>query len=161
MPRTSGFAIQSTSTTTNHASRPTRATAARRPSTLMPPSNRSAGCALIGRALIGPGRRTAAEPTASEGDPIPVQILGQPLAQLEIAGPRGPVAPGGRDLRDTVLAEGGLHRQFECQLEPSGALDRDAVEEPAGIELEVVRRVVGRDPREPVQRQACGTTHEA
>ena len=91
---------------------------------------------------------------ADERDPVPVQVVRQPLAELEVALAGGPVAPRRRDLGDPSAGQRRLDGELEGELEAGGALDRHRVEEPARVELEVVRRVVGRDAREPVEGQA-------
>src|SRR6185503_20764574 len=53
---------------------------------------------------------------------IPVQVVRQPLPELEVALARGPIAPRGRDLGDAAFGERGLDRQLERELEAGGAL---------------------------------------
>ena len=70
-----------------------------------------------------PAAGDAPNPPA-ERDPVPVQVVRQPLAQLEVALAGGPIAPGRRDLGDAAAGERRLDRQLERQLEAGGALDR-------------------------------------
>jgi hypothetical protein len=42
-------------------------------------------------------------------DSVPVQVVGQPLPELEVALAGGPIAPRGWDLGDLAAGEGGLH----------------------------------------------------
>src|SRR5438552_239817 len=84
----------------------------------------------------------------------------QPFAQLEVALAGRPIAPGGRNLGDAPAVERRLDGELEGELKASRALDRHRVEEAAGVELEVVGRVVGWDAGEPVQGQARGATHQ-
>src|SRR4029079_870030 len=90
---------------------------------------------------------------------IPVQVVRQPLTELEVALARGSIAPRGRDLGHAAFGERVLDRQLERELEAGGALDRDRVEEPAAVQLEVAPRVIGRRPGEPVQPEARPQAH--
>src|SRR6266550_3102722 len=87
-----------------------------------------------------PASREPAEPR-HEGDPIPMEVVRQPLAELEIALARRPVPPRRRDLGNRKAQLSGLDGQLERKLEAGRALDRHRVEEPSRVELEVVRRV--------------------
>src|SRR5215510_4778570 len=89
---------------------------------------------------------------AKKCDSVPVQVVGQPLPQLEVALPRRPITPRSRDLRDPPAGARGLHRELERQLEAGRALDADRVEEGAAVELEIARRIASGDPGEPVER---------
>src|SRR4029079_1004846 len=91
---------------------------------------------------------------------IPVQVVRQPLPELEVALARGSIAPRRRDLGHAAFGERGLDRQLERELEAGGALDRDRVEEPAAVQLEVARRGMGRDAGEPVQREPGHAAHD-
>src|SRR3954467_9103206 len=77
-----------------------------------------------------------------ECDAVPVQIVREPAAQLEVALAGRAVAPDGRDLRDSSMAQRRLDRELEPKLEARGALDRSGVEETPAVQLEVVGRVV-------------------
>src|SRR6266550_4874834 len=85
----------------------------------------------------------------------------EPLPELEVALPGGPIAPRRRDLGDAPTRDRRLDRQLQGQLEPGAALDRRHVEERPAIELEVVRRVMGRDASEPMETEARGATHQS
>ena len=86
--------------------------------------------ALAGRALTG---RLAAAPreAADERGAVPVQVVRQPLAQLEVALAGRPVAPRRRHLGDAAAGQRRLDRQLQRELEPGRALDPDRVEEAA------------------------------
>ena len=105
-------------------------------------------------------RPPAATQPSDERRPVPVQVVRQPLAKLEVALARRPVTPRRRDLGDAPTRQRRLHRELEGELEAGGALDGDGVQEAPRIELEVVGRVVGRDAGEPVQGETGRAAHE-
>src|SRR5690349_8422133 len=100
------------------------------------------------------------QPPSNEGSPIPIEVVRQPLPELEVALTRGPVPPRRRNFVDAAPIERSFDGQLQRELETRGAVDRHRVEEAARVELEVVRRVMGRNAGEPVERQACSPAHE-
>ena len=79
---------------------------------------------------------------------VPVQVVRKPLAELEVALAGSPVAPRRRDLGDPAAGQRRLDRELQGQLEAGRALDRRSTSRKRrAVELEVVRRVVGRRRR--------------
>jgi len=99
------------------------------------------------------GRRREAPQPAGEQVDVPAQVQRQPGTQLEPTLAGRPVAPGRRQLGQPPAGERGLHTELDCQLKAALALDRDRLQECTPVQLEVVGRVVDRQPAEPVQRQ--------
>ena len=62
---------------------------------------------------------------AHERDAVPVEVVRQPLPELEVALAGGPVAPGRRDLGDPAARERRLDGQLEGELE-AGACSRSS-----------------------------------
>ena len=95
-------------------------------------TQRRGGALLVdpdGLTLDG-GLAPAREPPqpAHERHPIPVQVVRQPLAELEVALAGRPVAPRGRQLGDAAIEQRCLDGQLKGQLEAGGALDRDRLQ---------------------------------
>src|SRR5687768_12199451 len=81
------------------------------------------------RAASVDARPSANPAPALECQHVPVQVVREPLAHLEVALARRPIAPRRRDLGDGTTRERCLHRQLEGELETCRALDRRRVEE--------------------------------
>ena len=79
------------------------------------PCSRSPDRSALAPHAHAPPREPVQPP--AERDPVPVQVVRQPLAQLEVALAGGPVAPGRRDLGDAPPGERRLDRELEGQLE--------------------------------------------
>ncbi len=78
-----------------------------------------------------PTASSATRNPTSERGRIPAQIVGQPLAELEVALTGGPIAPLGGHFGDSATRERRLDRQFEGELEPRRALDVSRIEKAA------------------------------
>ena len=92
---------------------------------------------------------------------VPVEVLRQPPAELEVRLAGGSVSPDRGDLGYAPAGQGCLDRELEGEFETRRAFDPRRIEERSTVELEVVRRVVRRHAGEPVQRKAGGTAHQA
>src|ERR1700677_1326640 len=82
---------------------------------------------------------------------IPLQIVRQPLPQLEAGGSRSPVAPGGGCFGDRIAGKKGLYRDLQTQFKSALALDADGAQHAAIVNLEGIGCVMCRYPAEPAQ----------
>src|SRR6266571_6880877 len=83
-----------------------------------------------------------------------MEILREPLGQLEVRFPLGPVAPNRRDLAYLEPEPVSLGDELERELEPVGRFDPDASKKRGRIGLERVGCVTRPHPSEPMQRQS-------
>src|SRR5215218_5658905 len=67
--------------------------------------------------------------TGAECEAVPVQVLGDPLRELEVRLAVGAVQPDGRDLGDGEPQPTRLGGQFETDLEPVAAVDAHRADE--------------------------------
>ena len=93
------------------------------------------------------------EPRTPYTPEIPVQVVRQPFPHVEIRFTLLAVEPFRRHLADSTAHRISLHADFKPQLEAPVALNLNFFKQGLPVQLEAVRHVMGRYPRQQMKRQ--------
>src|SRR4051812_20329205 len=122
----------------------------------------SSSCPWFSHALVGALLSELVHRQAgAEREAVPVQVLGDPLRELEVRLAVGPVEPDRGDLGDGEPQPTGLGGELETDLESVPAVDPDRADEVRVVRLERVGPVPRAGVREEVERRAGGSGEEA